>query len=308
MMDRANLNMNALQKQIRALARDRDALILAHYYQTMDIQMVADVVGDSFELARQAQNASQSRIVLCGVRFMAESAKLLSPHKTVLLPAPDAGCPMADMVTPEDVDALRLKHPGAVVMCYVNSSADVKARCDICCTSSSAVRLARRLPERDILFLPDQNLGDYVAKQVPEKNIIPYTGYCPIHHAVRAADVMAARNAHPDAQVVVHPECPPEVLAMADIVGSTSELLAHIEKSSHKTFLLGTEVGVLERLRITAPDKTVYLLKSGFVCPNMKKTKLSDLLRTLETETEAVEIDPAVADGARIALERMVSE
>jgi len=298
--------MNTLQNQILTLKQKKNALILAHYYQTMDIQAVADVVGDSFELARRAQSASQALLVLCGVRFMAESAKLLNPLKTVLLPVPDAGCPMAGMIAPEDVDALRAQHPGAAVMCYVNSSAAVKARSDICCTSSSAVRLARALPGRDILFLPDRNLAAYVAAQVPEKNIIPFSGCCPIHHAVTAGDVRAARRAHPDALAVVHPECRPEVVALADFVGSTSELLAYIEKNEHNSFLLGTEAGVQERLRVTAPGKAVYLLKSDFICPDMKKTTLSGLLHTLETETEAVEVDPAIAEGARAALERMV--
>ena len=299
--------MNVLQDQIRQLARQNDALILAHYYQTMDIQNVADIVGDSFELARRAQSAKESCIVLCGVRFMAESAKLLSPEKTVLLPVPDAGCPMAGMVGPEDVDDLRRQHPGAAVMCYVNSSAAVKARCDICCTSSSAERLARALPERDIVFLPDHNLAVYIALKVPEKNIIPFPGFCPIHHAVNAEDVRAARRAHPDARVIVHPECRPEVVALADFVGSTSELLAYVERGEHCEYLLGTEEGVLERLRVTAPGKSVWLLKQGFVCPNMKKTTLSDVLRALQTGTEAVKVDPAVAGDAARALWRMVN-
>ena len=298
--------MNTLQQQIRTLAREKNALLLVHYYQTMDIQEIADVVGDSFELARRAQTAAQERIVLCGVRFMAESAKLLSPAKTVLLPAIDAGCPMADMIMPEDVDVLRQKYPNAAVMCYVNSSAAVKAKSDICCTSSSAVRLARRLPERDILFLPDQNLAAYVAQRVPEKNIIPFEGYCPIHHSLRAQHVQAAKQTHPEARVAVHPECRPEVTALADYVGSTSELLAYIEKSHENDFLLGTEIGVLERLRITAPDKRVHLLKAGFVCPNMKKTTTNDVLRALETDAEAIKIDSYVAADARTALERMV--
>jgi len=299
--------MSALRERIRALAKQKGALILAHYYQTMDIQEAADVVGDSFELARRAQRAPQPCLVLCGVRFMAESAKLLSPDKTVLLPAPDAGCPMADMVSPEDVDALRARYPGVPVMCYVNSSAAVKARSDICCTSSSAVRLARRLPGTDIIFLPDKNLAAYVAQMVPEKNIIPFDGYCPIHHAVTAGDVEAAKRAHPEARVAVHPECRPEVTSLADFIGSTSELLSYIEQSDHKAFLLGTEAGVLERLRVTAPHKAVYLLRAGFVCPNMKKTTLFDVQRALETGAEAIEVDECVAEGARNSLEGMVS-
>ena len=299
--------MNALSLQIRRLARQKDALILSHYYQTMDIQNVADFVGDSFDLARRARDTRSSVLVLCGVRFMAESAKLLNPEKTVLLPVSDAGCPMADMVAPDDVDALRRRHPGAVVMCYVNSTADVKARSDICCTSSSAVRIAAGLPERDIIFLPDRNLAAYVAAKLPDKNIIPADGYCPIHHGVTVSDVRAALQVHRGARVAVHPECRPEVVSFADFVGSTSELLDTIQKSDQKVFLLGTELGVLERLRVTAPTKVVYLLGQGLVCPNMKKTRLEDVLRTLETETEAVSVEHSIAEGARRALERMIN-
>ena len=299
--------MSTLRGYIRQLARQKNALILAHYYQTMDIQGVADFVGDSFELARRASDAGQALIVVCGVSFMAESVKLLSPGKTVLQPAPDAGCPMADMVTPEDVIAQRRSHPGAAVMCYVNSSAEVKAQSDICCTSSSAVRIARSLKEREIVFLPDRNLAAYVSSLLPEKIIIPFDGYCPIHNAATADDVRTGLRLRPRAKVAAHPECRPEVLALSDFVGSTSQLLEYIENSPHKSFLLGTELGVLERLRVTAPDKSVYLLSQGFVCRNMKKTSLQDVMRVLETETGAVEVDDAVAHGARRSLMRMIA-
>ncbi len=298
--------MNALQEDIVQLAREKNALILAHFYQTMDIQDIAHVVGDSFEMARRAQVSEQDLIVVCGVRFMAESAKLLNAQKTVLLPAPDAGCPMADMVTPEDVTALRKKHPHATFMCYVNSSAAVKAQCDICCTSSSAVRIAQNLPGDEIVFLPDQNLGQYVARQVPDKRFIFFSGFCPVHHAVLPIHVQAARQAHPEAKVIVHPECRPDVVDIADFVGSTSELLNYVERDTAKSFIIGTEIGVVERLQHRVPDKEVFLLKSGFVCPNMKKTTLQDIYDALQTEHEAIEIDPNVADGARTTLERMV--
>ncbi|MDR0380513.1 MAG: quinolinate synthase NadA [Oscillospiraceae bacterium] len=298
--------MDERQRRVRALAKEKRALILAHFYQTMDIQEVADVVGDSFELARQARQATHPVIVLCGVRFMAESAKLLNPDKTVLLPAPDAGCPMADMVTPDDAAALRAKYPDAAFLCYVNSTAAVKAACDVCCTSSSAVRVARALPQREIVFLPDQNLGHFVAGQVPEKRFHLYDGYCIVHHLVRAEDVHAARRAHPECLVLVHPECPPDVVALADFVGSTAEILRCVEQREAESFLIGTEVGVVERLRVTAPGKRVFLLKPSLLCRNMKKTTLADLTHALETGREAIEIDPALAQPARRTLDRMI--
>lgn len=299
--------MTALQNEIRSLADAAGALVLAHYYQTMDIQEIADVVGDSFELAKRASTAESRLIVMCGVRFMAESVKILSPEKTVLLPAPDAGCPMADMVRPEDVLALRERHPGAAVVCYVNSSAAVKAVSDICCTSSSAERVVRSLPHEEIIFVPDQNLGAYVASKVPEKKFHLHSGYCPIHHAVSAADVAAAKRAHPEAKLLVHPECPPEVVAMADGVGSTAYILKSVEAAPDgEAFIIGTETGVVERLRVTAPGKRTWLLRAGFLCPNMKKTALADVKRALQTRTEEIALDKAEMEAARVCLRRMI--
>ena len=297
------------QKQIAALKRSRNALILAHYYQPMEVQEVADVVGDSFEMARRAAQTEADVLVVCGVRFMAESAKLLSPEKTVLLPAPDAGCPMADMITPEEVAALRLRYPDAAVMCYVNSSAAVKAACDICCTSSSAVRVARSLPERRIIFVPDKNLGAYVAGQVPEKEFILFEGYCPVHHELREADVLALRAEHPDAVLLVHPECRPEVVRNADVVGSTSMILEHALRTDAAAYLIGTEMGVVERIRALAPGKNVWPAGPGMscmTCADMKKTTLKDVVCALETLTPAVELPERGAEAAARTLLRMV--
>lgn len=303
--------MNEEQLRILEYKEQRDALVLAHYYQTMDIQAVADFVGDSFEMAKKAHAATQSVIIVCGVHFMAESAKLLAPDKRVMIPAPDAGCPMADMVTPEDVAALRQTYPDAAVMCYVNTSAAVKAVSDVCCTSSSAVRIARRLPQKQIIFVPDGNLGRYVAGQTPEKDFIFFEGYCPIHHAVTQETVDIARTARPDSLLLVHPECRPEVTAQADFVGSTSQILSFVENSEADSFLIGTEQGVVERLRITAPGKQVYPLRAGFLCPNMKKTRISDLLETLltldkEHNPKEVRLPADVAADAARALNQMV--
>ncbi len=293
---------------IRELAKRNDVFILAHTYQTMDIQSVADAVGDSFALAKEAAAAPQGTLLFCGVRFMAESAKLLSPEKTVLLPAAEAGCPMADMVTPGDVRELRKKHPGAAVMAYINTSAAVKAECDICCTSSSAERIARSLREDTVIFLPDKNLGSYIASKVPEKKFVLFDGYCPIHHRVTVKDVRRSREAFPNAVLLVHPECPPEVTALADGVGSTAWILDTVEKAPPGgTYIIGTEAGVAERLRVTAPEQRCVLLRPGFVCPNMKKTTLVDVRDALVERKHAVELDASLTERAELSLRRMMS-
>ena len=295
-----------IQEKILSLKREKNAIILAHFYQTMDIQNIADHVGDSFELARLARAAEQPIIILCGVRFMAESAKILNPDKTVLLPALDAGCPMADMVTPEDVKNLRKQYPDAAVMCYVNSSAAVKAESDICCTSSSSVRVAKSLKEKRIIFVPDKNLGAYTASRVPEKEFILFHGYCPIHDHVSVNDVHAAKAAHPDARVIVHPECTSQVLELADYVGSTAGILDYVEKSSEKEFIIGTEIGVVERITQTMPNKSAYLLSSQLICSDMKKTRIGDVLNSLENGINEIKLPENELKGAQKSLERMV--
>lgn len=298
--------MNELQKKIITLKKERNALILAHYYQTLPVQDIADVVGDSFALAKLAQNAKQDTIILCGVRFMAESAKILNPDKTVYLPSSDAGCPMADMLTPEDVLALRKKHPEAAVVCYVNSSAAVKAVCDICCTSSSAEKVVRSLSNRQIIFVPDKNLGAFVAKSVPEKEIILFEGYCPIHNCVSALDAQAAKKVSPNAKILVHPECRPEVLEFADYIGSTAGILEYARKTDAKELIIGTELGVYDILSRELPDKKLFIIRENFVCPDMKKTTLEDILACLEGKALPIELPAAEIEGARVSLERMV--
>jgi quinolinate synthase len=293
-------------KRINAQKREKKAVVLAHYYQTADIQEAADHVGDSFELAKIARDSDAEVIVLCGVRFMAESAKILNPDKTVLLPAPDAGCPMADMVTPEDVRKLRAKYPDAAVVCYINSSAAVKAECDICCTSSSAVRIVRSLPEHQIIFVPDRNLGAYVASQVPEKEFVLFDGYCPVHNAVTAGDVKKAQAAHPGAPVLMHPECPPEALALADYIGSTKGIIDYFQSSPEKEFIIGTERGVSERLAAALPDKKAHLLSECLLCRDMKKTTIEDLLASLEYGRYAITLPEQEMKAAYGSLNRMV--
>jgi len=298
--------MNKLQEKILTLKKERNALILAHYYQTLPVQDVADAVGDSFALAKLAQSAEQDTIILCGVRFMAESAKILNPEKTVYLPAGDAGCPMADMITPEDVLVLRRNYPDAAVCCYVNSTAAVKAVSDICCTSSSAEKIVRSLPNRQIIFVPDRNLGSYIAKCVPEKEIILFDGCCPIHDGVSAAEAEALKKSAPNAKILVHPECRPEVLALADYVGSTAGILDYARKTDAAELVIGTEIGVFDILMRELPDKKLRIIKEDFICTDMKKTSLEDVLACLEGVKPPAELPEAEMAAAAKSLKRMV--
>ena len=299
--------MNRLQKKILRLKEEKRIKIFAHFYQRLEVQEIADEVGDSFALAQKAQQADCEGIILCGVRFMAESAKILNPAKKVWLPNPDAGCPMADMVTPEDVRALRERYPEAAVVCYVNSSAAVKAVSDVCCTSSSAEKIVRALPQKQIIFVPDQNLGAYCAKQAPEKEFILFSGCCPIHHGVTRAHAEAARAAHPNARFAVHPECRPEVLEFADYVGSTAGILKDVRGSEAEEYVIGTECGVQEILRRDCPNKKIFSIKEDFLCADMKKTTLEDVLKALSGELPEIELPEAEMAGARKALERMIT-
>lgn len=298
--------MGSIQEEITALKKQKNAVILAHYYQTGDIIDIADLVGDSYALSRQAKEAQADIIVFCGVRFMAESAKILNPERKVLLPAPDAGCPMADMVTPQDVLKLRAQYPDAAVACYVNSTAEVKAESDVCVTSSNAVRVVKSLPQKKVVFIPDRNLARFVADQLPEKEIIPYCGYCIVHDRTSAADTERALAAQPDALLLVHPECPEEVTRRAHYVGSTKGIIETVRKSDHKKFIIGTEMGILYVLQKENPDKQFYLLSPSLFCTNMKKTRIGDVLNALRLEQFEVTVDKSVMERARVSLERML--
>lgn len=301
------VNTDDIRQKILSLKSEKNALILAHYYQPLEVQDLADHVCDSFEMAKRARDAKQQIIVICGVVFMGESAKILNPNKKILIPVMEAGCPMADMVTPEDVIKLRNEHPDAAVVCYVNSSAAVKAVSDICCTSSSVLRIVRSLPQKKIIFIPDRNLGSYVARQVPEKEIILFNGFCPTHNRVSESDILRAKAAHPDSVFIAHPECRQEVLAHADFIGSTSEILDYARKSVEKTIIIGTEQGVVERLRRELPDKKIYSVAASFTCPNMKKTGLAELLNCLENEQAEIRLTDEEIAAAKQSLDRMVS-
>ncbi len=299
--------MGSIQEEISALKREKSAIILAHYYQTGDIIDVADRVGDSYALARQARDAEADVIVFCGVRFMAESAKILNPERKVLLPAYNAGCPMADMVTPEDIRRLRAQYPDAAVACYVNSTAETKAECDICVTSSNAVKVVASLPQKRVLFVPDKNLARFVAAQLPEKEIIPYAGYCIVHDRLGAPDVDAALAAQPDALLLVHPEAPEEVTRRADYVGSTLGIIEYARKSPHDKFIIGTEMGILHTLEKQNPGKKFYLLSPRLFCVNMKKTHIEDLRDALLYGQYEITLDKDIMDRARVSLERMLA-
>ena len=298
--------MQDIIRQIAQLKKEKNAIILAHYYQTGDIQGIADMVGDSYGLSKKARDNDADIIVFCGVRFMAESAKILSPQKKVLLPAENAGCPMANMVTPQDILHLRKTYPDAAVVCYVNSTSAVKAESDVCVTSSNAVRVVQSLPQRQIVFVPDQNLGRYVASQLPDKQIILHSGYCIVHHQVTAQEVDKAKAALPDALLLVHPECTEAVVSRADFVGSTAGIIDYANKSDNRQFIIGTEMGILHVLEKQNPDKEFYLLTPRLLCTNMKKTRMPDILDALKFEQYEITLDPDIMAKAKKSLDRML--
>jgi quinolinate synthase len=295
-----------LRETLAELKLRRNAVILAHNYQIGEVQDAADYVGDSFGLSQVAAKTDAEVIVFCGVHFMAEGAAILAPEKTVLLPEILAGCPMADMVTVEALREKKKEHPGATVVTYVNSSAAVKAESDICVTSSNAVNVVNSLDAEEILFTPDMNLGSFVADRT-DKRMILWDGYCVTHHRVLAPDVAAARYNHPDAVVVVHPECRPEVVKAADHAFSTGGILEFARKTHHRKLIIGTEMGLLHRLQKENPNKEFYLLHQGLVCPNMKYTTLEKVVHALQTMQPVITVSDQVRQPARRALERMLA-
>ncbi|KUO51195.1 MAG: quinolinate synthetase [Desulfitibacter sp. BRH_c19] len=292
--------------EIKNLKKQRNAIILAHNYQIDEVQEIADYTGDSFGLSKLAASTDAEVIVFCGVQFMAESAAILSPDKIVLLPEKNAGCPLADTITSKTLLEKKKEYPEAAVVCYVNSSAEVKAESDICCTSSNAVKIVNSLEQKQVLFVPDRNLASYVALKT-EKEIIPWDGYCITHHRVTVDDVRKVRLHHPDGIIVVHPECQPEVVALADHVGSTSEILRFSKESKAKKFIIGTEMGMLYRLKKENPDKQFYLLSQGLICPNMKMTTLPKIKDALETLEPQIKVDNSIRKAACGTLEKMLT-
>jgi quinolinate synthase len=301
------MTIQELQESIRRLKRERDVCVLAHSYQAREIIEVADFSGDSFALSVAATKASARTVVLCGVRFMAETAKLLSPEKTVILANREAGCPMAEQMEPELIAAVKRQYPDYTVVAYVNTTAKLKCLCDVCVTSSSAVDIVRKVENPNILFIPDCNLGDYVAKQAPEKNIKLLQGGCPIHACVHLDDVRNARRRRPAALLLAHPECVPEVVAQADFVGSTAAIMDYARQSPAREFLIGTELSIAEHLQYLCPDKRFYPLSRKLLCPNMKLTTLMDLYLALTGEggEEMVMDEELIRQASRCIKEMM---
>ena len=303
-MDKAQ---ETLRAEIRELLSRRNAILLAHNYQRDEVQEIADITGDSLGLSQEAAKTSADVIVFCGVHFMAESAAILSPGKTVLLPREDAGCPMADMITGADLAAYRKEHPGAVVVTYVNSSAEVKALSDVCCTSGNAVNVVRSIPQgKEIFMVPDRNLAHYVQK-VSGRALTWWDGYCPTHERLTVAAVVKAKEAHPEALLVVHPECPPEVVEMADAVLSTAGMYGYCRRSPAKEFIVGTEMGILYRLRKENPGKRFRIASRTLICPNMKLTTLEDVRDSLVSMTPVIRVPEDIRLRAKAALDAMLA-
>lgn len=287
------------------LKEERHATILAHNYQIPDVQDLADFVGDSLELSQKAATLVSEVILFCGVHFMAETAAILAPEKTVLIPEIQAGCPMADMITALEMRQWKEEHPGKKVVCYVNTSAEVKAECDVCCTSSNAVNVVESLDTDEILFAPDKNLAAYVAR-FTDKRIIAWDGYCYVHHNFLARNVREMREKHPQAEVWVHPECRPEVIDLADKVLSTGKMVKEADVTDKAEIILGTEEGIIHRLNKLNPSTHFYTLRANAVCRNMKKITLPKVLKSLQDMIYRVEVPPDISQRARGAIEKMV--
>lgn len=301
-----DIKMIKIQEKIAGIARKKKMMIFAHTYQPAEIQDIADVVADSLELARKSRESDAQTIILCGVRFMAESASILSPEKKILLPNPEAGCPMADMITPELLVMEKKKHPNAAVVTYVNSSAAVKALSDVCCTSANAVDVVRNFPSNEILFVPDQYLGSWVAEQVQEKKIHLYPGFCPIHQRFTEDDVIKLKNEHPKAVVLCHPEAPLRIRILSDQVLSTSQMIRFSASSPADEFIILTETGIAHPIKKHCPGKKFYFPDSRIRCVNMEKTTLEDLLDACEKEQFEVKVPENIRVKALNALSRML--
>lgn len=292
---------------ILKLKEEKRAIVLAHNYQRPEIQDIADLTGDSLELSRQAASTTAQVIVFCGVAFMAETAAILNPDKIVILPRPDAGCPMADMITPEDMVGIKRQYPGMPIITYVNSTAAVKAESTVCCTSANSIRVVESFCQEDSVYMaPDENLAKYTARHT-QKQVHYWHGYCPIHHELRAEQVRQRKAEHPDALFLAHPECRPEVLDLADHVQSTSGMLRYVTESPHKSFIIGTEKGILYPMRRQNPEKQFYPASDRLVCADMKKTSLHDVINSLQTLEPRITVPEAIRIRALAAVEQMLS-
>jgi quinolinate synthase len=293
--------------QIKKLKKEKNAVILAHNYQLPEVHDIADFVGDSLGLSMTAAKTDADVIVFCGVHFMAETAKILSPQKTVLLPDKNAGCPMADMIDAESLQALQAQNPGAVTLCYVNTSAEVKAHCDYCCTSSNALKMVQHIlkSHEEIIFIPDKYLAQYVSAQVG-RQFITWEGFCPTHARILPENILTARKLHPQAKVIAHPECKPEITALADVVASTEKMCSFVHDDASLEFIIATEVGIIHRMKKENPEKQFYPASDKAVCPNMKRNNLEKILWSLQDMDYEITVPQDTMDKARNAIERML--
>ena len=302
------LTTQQMQEEILRLKKEKDFCILAHAYQTHDIVEIADFVGDSFGLSQQAQNAPQKNILMCGVRFMAETAKILSPEKRVLLSHPNAGCPMAEQLTLDELKKLREQYPDHAVVAYINTTSELKTLCDVCVTSASALKIVKQIPQKKIIFIPDCNLGSWIAEQVPEKEFVFIEGGCPIHTRITEKDVLRAREQHPEALIFVHPECISDVTKHADFAGSTTAIMSYVAKSDAKEFVIGTDNSIVSHLSFDFPDKKFYKLSKICVCHDMRLTTLADVYNCLnDNGGEEIVLDDQVREGAKRCIDNMLS-
>ena len=298
--------MKNLIEKIKTLKEEKNAIVLAHSYQNIEIDEIADFVGDSLYLSKQAEKTNADIIVFAGVYFMAQTAKIISPSKKVLLPNLHAGCLMADMINHEQMVNFKKNHPNIPVVCYINSTAEVKAECDICCTSSNAVDIVRSLNRNKVLFIPDANLGKWVEKQLNGIEVITYDGNCPVHHNVKMEDIQEARSCYPNAKILIHPECKPEVSALGDYVGSTSGIIDYVKNSHDRQFVIVTEKGVADRLKRDYPDREFILIKDNMLCESMKLTTLEEIWHALEYEVNEINLDEEVRRLSSNCIEKML--
>ena len=292
-----------LIKKIKELKTEKNAVILVHNYQKPEIFKIADFIGDSLDLCKKAMNTDAKIILFCGVKFMAESAAILNPNKKVIVPFLDAGCAMADMIKVSDIKKLKQEHPNAAVMCYVNSNAEIKAVSDVCCTSANALKVAKNLQEKEIIFVPDKNLALYVQKMIPEKKIITFEGFCPVHHYLNSDTIKTAQSLFPNAKIIAHPECQSDVLAMSDMISNTTGMIDKAKESKANEFFIVTECGMIERLKQEIPNKKFYGVCN--LCFDMKKTTLESVYNCLLSEKPVVKIEPNIAKNAKHAFDRM---
>ncbi len=295
-----------IKEEIKKLKKEKNAIILAHYYVRDEVQEVADYIGDSYYLAKIAKQNTADIIVFCGVSFMGESAKILNPDKKVLMPDKSADCPMAHMATKEKIDSMRRKYDDLAVVCYINSTAELKCMSDVCVTSSNAVKIVKSLPNKNIFFIPDKNLGSYVAEQIPEKNVIVNDGYCPIHAAISLSEVLSEKKNHPRAKILSHPECEKKIIEASDFIGSTADIIKYVNQSGEEEFIICTEDGVLYELRTQNPNKKFYFPITRPVCIDMKMITLEKVRDVLEKENNSVEVTVDMRRGAILPLEKML--